>query len=274
MTKQSGRIRLAMVAVLGAAAALAAFPAPAGASAPTGLVRYAPSDPRATHVVVKGTKTAAGCAFTATGTGKAAPGTSVKQVETAFDATTCTSYLDRTTAPAGSAAAAAPAARSGGGARSGTAKAGARAVEGAAGALVARCVNPYRNTVNYYSHDACVHSWFQDVNGVHVNDVRNEVQWNPYNGCATYGISSTSYYYTTYSGWYNNLDRFASTFACSGVTSQTSEGFYANSFCGYPAGDRYDPGYVTGRADGSYNWSVTWYKNASCSLAFGLLDES
>jgi hypothetical protein len=274
VTNQRVRIGLALVAMLGAAVAQVAFQSPAGAATKDSVVRYAAQDPGAAHVVLQGTKVPGGCKFTASGTGSAARKTVVKQVETAFDAASCTSYLDRTVTAAAAQPAAAAAATGGGAGRGGAARTGARTADGVAAPLVARCLNPYRNTTYYYSRDACVHSWFQDVNGVHVNDIRNEVQWNPYGGCATYGASWASYYYTLGSGWANNLDRFASSFSCSGVTSQTSEGFYSNAFCGYPASDRYDPGYVTGRADGSYAWSVTWYKSASCTLAFGQLDES
>lgn len=277
-------MRLAAVAAMGAAAALVAFPAAADASAPAGpsaagaagMIRYAEPNPAATHVVLQGTRVAGGCAFTATGTGTASTSrhNAVRQVETAYDAASCTSYADRLTVPATRQSATADAVRSGGGSRAGASRAAVTA-ESAVSPLVARCLNPYRNTTGSFSRDACIHSWFQDPNAVHVTDVRNEVQWNPAAGCASYGVSSTSYYWAEQSGWFNTLDRFSSTYACAGVTSQTSEGFQHNTYCsGSAATTTYDPGYITGHADGSYNWSVTWRKTGSCQLAFGLLDES
>ncbi|MEV6343796.1 hypothetical protein [Actinoplanes sp. NPDC051851] len=271
MIKKGVRIRFLLVAVLGIAATAAAFPAQAGAAARAGLVRYAAQDPAAAHVTLRGTKVAGGgCRFTATGTGSAGETTAVQQVETAFDAATCTSYLDRTEVAAGTTATA-TVTRSGGSGR-GAAGTTAGPEEGVS-AQVASCYNPYRSTAYYYSSDACIHSWFQDAYGNHLNDVRNEVQWNPYNGCATYGYSYASNYWSYASGWINYLNGWTPSFSCSGVTSQSSVGFYTNSYCGYSY-DYYSPGYLTGYGDGSYAWSVTWYKSSSCTMAFGLLNES
>ncbi|WP_030442555.1 hypothetical protein [Actinoplanes subtropicus] len=269
--------KIALVTLMGAATALAAVQAPA-AAAPSGgtngeLVRYVQQDPAATHVVLKGTKVADGCAFTLTGTGSSARHGAVKQVETAFDAASCTSYVDRK-------AISAPVAAVGGAVRSGTEgkASGARTAtaEKAAGAKVANCYNPGRSTSTTYLDDACVIFWFANpTTGVHVVGLANEVQWNPANGCATYGSSYASDYYSTLAGWSVNLNSWTPSFSCSGVTSYTSKGFYNNTYCsGSAATVAFDPAYLTGRADGSYSWSVSWRKTGSCSLIFGQLDAS
>lgn len=268
MSKQGARIRLLVVAVLGIAATLTAFPASADAA-----VRYSTPDPSAAHVTIQGTKVAGGCRFTATGHASSSQKTAVQQVETSFDASTCTSHLDQTTVAVGTTASAAAASAS----SSGQHAKGSAGVKAAASAgvtpLVASCYNPARSTAYYYSADACIHSWFQDAYGNHLNDLRNEVQWNPYAGCATYGYSYASDYFTWASGWYNYLNGWTPSFSCSGVTSQASVGFYTNSYCGYSY-DYYSPAYLTGYGDGSYSWSVSWYKSSSCTMAFGLLNES
>lgn len=293
------RAGLVPFAVMSAAAVVFAFPAVVSA-APTsgavgegvaasrpvvgadGVIGYSAQNPRATHVVLKGARVPGGCTFTATGKGSASRsaatavrGTVVRQVETAYDPATCTSYIDQLAVPAAQQPLTTTPSVVGGGAR----VAGSRAASArpAVSPLVARCTNPFRNTSSSFLDDACIHSWFQDASGFHVNDVRNEVQWNPSGGCASSGFASTSYYWTEQAGWFNTLDRFASTYACSGVTSQTSESFQNNTYCsGSALSTTYDPGFITGHADNSYNWSVTWRKVGSCQslLAFGLLDET
>ncbi|HKT05994.1 MAG TPA: hypothetical protein VJT31_41335 [Rugosimonospora sp.] len=250
MNTQGVRARWVLLAVAGAAAALFAAPSAASAApAPGtgGLVQYSASNPQATHVVLQGTRVAGGCQFTTIGKG-ATSAARVRQVETAFNAQTCTSYLDQV--------AAAPVAKP------------------AVSARVASCLNPFRSTSTFYLDDACIHSWFQDGSGNHVTDVRNEVQWNPSGGCATAGADFASYYAFRAAGWSQTLNSFTSSFSCAGVTSQTSQSFQSTTFCSGTSVTTFDPGFVTGHGDGSYNWSVTWRKSSSCTLAFGLLDES
>lgn len=272
-------VRIALATVVGAATALAAAQAPAGAAGGGrtngGLVRYSEQDPAATHVVLKGTKVAGGCAFTLTGTGSSGKHTAVKHVETAFDEATCTTYLDREAVSTTSAASdVGGVARSGAdGKASGT---GTAAAEDAVSPAVATCYNPARSTSATYSRDACMLFWFTPSStSEHQINLSTEVQWNPANGCATYGSSYASDYYTTLSGWSVNLNTWAPSFSCSGVTSYTSKGFTSSTYCpGSTTTGAFDPAYITGKSDGSYSWAVSWRTTSSCPLIFGDLDAS
>jgi hypothetical protein len=291
MRIRHGRLALATV-VATTAVLVGAVPVAANAQTPSdsagtasatqGMVRYGAQNPQATHIVVQGTRIDGGCQFTAAGEGSAAQAstTGAKQeafqyAETAYDATTCQSYVDRTTAPISTASKATAANGVGGGATSN----GKASAPPAAGTLAARCNNPYRDTSHGYSSDACIHTWFQDPPGIHVNDVNNEVQWNPGAGCATNGYSYASYAWSLLwqTGWWHTVEFWRPAFSCSGVTSNTTEIFENDLFCATTiSGTAYDPSYITGFGNGSYSWSVSWRKVGLCQglLSFHYSDET
>lgn len=273
--------------VMIAAAMSVGIPTAAGAQPSddtAALVRYAAQNPSATHLVIKGTPVAGGCAFTATGTGDGAAAKSSattartipRYSETAYNPKTCESFVDRIDVPFVAEPAGALPDGAAGGSGGGSGKvSGPSAVN----PLVARCNNPYRDTSRGYSHDACIHMWFEDPPGIHVNDVRNEVQWNPASGCASYGYAYASYYWTLLwqTGWWNTVDIYSPSFTCSGVTSRTTEIFQNDLFCATTiSGTAYDPSYITGYANGSYYWSVSWRKVGLCQalLSFHYQDET
>jgi hypothetical protein len=255
-----------------------------------GIIHYATPNPRAVHIVLKGTKTAQGCKFNLRGTGSKAhraAGQTVPQYhETAFNPNTCQSFIDEvqvipsrrsTTARSGEKSV-------GAGHRSG----GKVAASPRLSPAVAHCDNPFRDpNTGAYSNDACIHSWFVDPVGIHVNDVMNEVQWNPQFGCAAYGPWYSSWHATWLSadGWFQNFNNFIFSGDCNGVTSALLDGnisgnfgieFENDVFCGLNETTTWYAPQLTGHADGSYSWNVGWEKVGLCEglLSFQLQDES
>ena len=243
-----------------------------------GIIHYSTPDPKALHIVLKGVKTSNGCKFSMSGrvsAGKAAKHVITEYNETSYDPATCQSFIDEIQVPASAAPTASPsqstaASEDGGGQSNGLA--------GAAGqsALVATCYNPDRDTSHYYSHDKCIDSWFQDVVGKHVTEVRNEVQWNPANGCADYGRAYSSWYATWLAndGWFKDFSHFVPTFTCSKVKSSLEDSNFSppygielenDIFCAGSETTNWYHSYITGYSDGSYYWHVDWAKYGACS---------
>lgn len=287
------RIRALAVIALSAAlvsvnVAAADASAPAARPAPgSGLIRYSAQNPSARHVTLTGKKSGGGCTFKLTGSTAAAQaksGVTTFYHETAYNPSTCQSFIDvsqvkaASAAPARPAGAAAPSAAEQGTAStgqgtafSGTAPSPPAAVTPAA----ATCADPYRDTAHSYADSACIHSWFHDPPGIHVNDVTNEVQWNPGSGCANHGRSYSSGYlqwYTT-SGWQLYLSHFASSATCGGIVSSyidpsrsdnAGAAFVNTIFCAATVTYTYYASQITGFSNGSYQWQVDWSKTGLC----------
>jgi len=278
--------RFQILAIVTASCALAlanmATAASAGATArqpaaSTGLIRYSAQNPNARHMVLTGKKTSnGGCLLQLSGN----TGTPSLYTETAYNPDTCQSFIDE--APAGSAlpdsagqqviqqdSSATSAGQ--GGASAGT---DPNFTENAAAAQ-ATCTDPRRDTHHSYSHSACIHSWFHDPPGIHVNDVTNEVQWNPGSGCATHGASYASGYLQWYtpSGWQLYHNHFLDSFNCSGVTSDyidpsrsdnAGAAFVNEIFCAATVTYTYYASQITGFSNGTYTWQVDWSKTGLC----------
>lgn len=245
----------------------AAAQPPANQQSSTGIIRYSAQNPNVPHLVVTGVKVAGGCRFVLGGNGPAP--TSTQFQETAYDPATCQSFIDEVPAQA-AAAASTPASQSAGGGQ-----ASGNTDVAAAPAAIPKCANPARDTHHSYSHDNCIDSWFQDVVGKHLTEVRNEVQWNPANGCASYGRAFASWYATWLAndGWYEVFSHFEPSFSCSGVRSALLDSnisgnygieFENDIFCMLSETTTWFASQITGKANGSYSWSVGWEKVGAC----------
>jgi len=245
--------------------------------AATGLIRYSAQNPSARHMVLTGKKTAdGGCSFQL----RAKVGAPSQFTETAYDPSTCQSFIDVTAAApvrsasvAKSVAADATAATDSG--QGDTSAGDVPDFTDVLAASQATCTDPYRDTGHSYSHSACIHSWFHDPPGIHVNDVTNEVQWNPGSGCATHGRAYSSGYLKWYtpSGWQLYLNHFIDSFRCAGVTSDyinpsrsdnAGAGFVNEIFCAATVTYTYYASQITGFANGTYTWQVDWSKTGLC----------
>jgi hypothetical protein len=274
---------LAIVALSGtlasvnmATATAAGGPARQSAAA-TGLIRYSAQNPSARHMVLTGKKTSSGgCLFRLSGN----TGTPSLYTETAYDPNTCQSFIDMTQAASAPSASAGKPAAQGDSSEASTGQGdssvgAAPAFTETPAAAQATCTDPYRDTHHSYSHSACIHSWFHDPPGIHVNDVTNEVQWNPGSGCATHGRSYSSGYlkwYTT-TGWQLYHNHFLDSFNCSGVTSDYIDPsrsdnagaiFINGLFCVATVTYTYYASQITGFSNGSYTWQVDWSKTGAC----------
>lgn len=280
----SRRFHILAVVATSCAVAFASMTTAASASvtarqpaAATGLIRYSAQNPNADHMVLTGKKTSSGgCLFRLSGNTL----TPSLYTETAYNPDTCQSFIDATQAgPALSAPAATSATGQDSSATStgqGDASTGADpSFAGALAAAQATCTDPHRDTHHSYSHSACIHSWFHDPPGIHVNDVTNEVQWNPGSGCATHGASYASGYlqWFTTSGWQLYHNHFLDSFNCSGVTSDyidpsrsdnAGAAFVNGIFCSATVTYTYYASQITGFSNGTYAWQVDWSKTGLC----------
>ena len=234
------------------------------------VVRYAaPGD--GPTIVIQGIRLGDGCLFRLAGT-TATSDPHSRYEEAAFDPTTCESEIRVVQADYRDTSAGASDSDGGGvnGGNSAPVLAGA-----ALSTSTALCSNPNADKTHYYADSACIHSWFSDPANFHVNDLTNEVQWNPSGGCANSGAAYASWYaqWLSATGWYLVSNQFSPSFSCSGVTSLSYTKFWNGSFCGpsLPTDTWYWPQTITGLANGSYTWSTQWYKDGVCSilLSFG-----
>lgn len=244
---------------------------------PAALIHYSTPKPKALHIVLKGVKTSNGCKFTLSGkvsASKAARHVVTEYNETSYNPATCQSFLDEIQVPASATPAASPgqsaATSEDGGSQS-------NGLDGTAGVSAAtpKCANPYRDTHHSYSHDNCIDSWFQDVVGKHLTEVRNEIQWNPAHGCADYGRADSSYYATWLAndGWFEDFSHFVPTFTCSKVVSALEDSsisgdygieFENDIFCAGNETTNWYASHISGYGDGSYYWHVGWAKYGAC----------
>ena len=241
---------------------------PGNGQSSTGIIRYGTPNPAATHIVVQGVKTSGGCQFVLTGQGAAGDQAVTEFQETSYDPATCQSSIDeiQTSAPVSPTTSSA---NDGAGQSNGLN--GTPSVSPA----VAKCANPDRDTHHSYSHDNCIDSWFQDVVGKHLTEVRNEVQWNPANGCASSGRAFASWYATWLAndGWFEDFSNFVPSFNCSGVRSALLDSnisgdygieFENDIFCALSETTTWFASQITGHGNGSYSWSVGWEKVGAC----------
>lgn len=215
------------------------------------------------NLIVQGRPTAGGCELSMTVPvpmrGKH-PGKVLRYDETAYDPTTCTSEIAVSlTTPARRPGNADTDHQSSGVASAPTVGAGQ---PGGGQGIASTCVNPARDTSRFYSHSYCIHSWFEDPPGLHVNDVTNEVQWNPANGCATWGWSYASAYlqWLAGTGWRLLGHNFF-------PEASSHEAIFENTtFCApFTTLTGYNQR-MTGQADGGANWEYRWAKNGVCSF--------
>jgi hypothetical protein len=184
------------------------------------------------------------CTFHGSATGsKGTPIT--EQVEIAFDPATCRSLVV-TGRPGASAGAQNP---SGGGSLSSSSSGG----------------NPAPTTTGDPS--AYVHTWFQDPFGIHVNDVWEEIAWNPAYGCADYYRWSAKNWLQWYSqdGWYVNYNHSGFSPTCYSVEAASSVNFRNTFFCLATDNTYYSPTRIDGYANGGWYASWYWSKDGACS---------
>ncbi|MCA1709106.1 MAG: hypothetical protein LC808_39835 [Actinobacteria bacterium] len=133
--------------------------------------------------------------------------------------------------------------------------------------------NTYQDNSQYYHNYACNHVWFEDPVGWHVNDVANEVQWNPTIGSCAYGAGtgpaygSSIWYWLTATGWYvKGQPQFTTSYTCSGVTSTTTSTFENDKFCALQTTHTYYNGNsVTGDQYGGFQTGGTYNKDGGCN---------
>lgn len=253
-----------------------------------GIIHYSTPDPKALHIVLKGVKASNGCKFSLSGkvsASKAAKHVITEYNETSYDPATCQSFIDEIQVPAAAAPTASPgrsaaASDAGGGQSNG--------LDGVAGvsANVPKCANPYRDTHHSYSHDNCIDSWFQDVVGKHVTEVRNEIQWNPAHGCADYGRAYSSWDATWLAndGWFEDFSHFVPTFTCSKVVSALEDSSLGNPpygiefendiFCAGSETTNWYASHISGYGNGSYYWHVDWAKYGACQSLLSWHDQA
>lgn len=165
-------------------------------------MRYAQPDAEAQQLVIQGRRTGPDACESSLARPVAAGHTDgTRYDEIAYDGENCRSLLE-ISKPTGE-----PAPPDGTDSSGGmTSSAGPAFSTGSAGvAAVAPCENPYRDTIHFFSRAACIHSWFQDPApaNIRVNQLTNEVQWNPDGSCAQAGWAAVSYYlqWVTTTGW-------------------------------------------------------------------------
>lgn len=264
---------LALVVAGAPAVALAVEPSaePEHLSGPN-VVRYAIVTTGPTFIVQGAALPNGGCRFSLQGNGLAGdPGARLDEV--ALDPTTCQAEIQETALVALSSPSTEGSSAGGGTAR------GRVGVGGSVGPYYgggATCANPYADN-HYYPREACIHSWFEDPVHLHVNDLTNEVQWTPGNGCANNGPSYASWYaqYFSPTGWYILSNQFQPAFSCSSVTSKSTTVFANTVFCvGSLTTDWYAPQLIQGFANGTYTWSVQWYQTGVCSYLLSFHTET
>jgi hypothetical protein len=233
------------------------------------VIRYAPTT--TTSFILNGISVAAGgCSFTLKGS-QGPDGVLTAQQELAYDPSTCRAEIGPAvdaTPPGGSA----DQSVAGGGEGQQLSEPGASPDYGGG----ARCTNPYADN-HYYPYEACIHSWFADPPGFHVNDLTNEVQWTPAGGCASSGRTYASWYaqWLVATGWYLAGNTFAPSYLCAGVTSKSVTAYANTAFCsGFLTTTTYNPQLVEGFASGAYTWSVSWTKSGVCSFLLGFHTEN
>jgi len=131
-------------------------------------------------------------------------------------------------------------------------------------------------TSTHYQDAAYVHSYFQDPVGIHVNDVWNDIQWNPGNGCADNGNALATQELQWYSqdGWVVVSNKFLASFTCYENTSGSNSHFQNGAFCSGANSDTYyQPQLLNGFADGTYNWSIHWENDGPCYSFLGFNEE-
>lgn len=231
------------------------------------VIRYAPTT--AGSFILRGTSLAAGgCTFTLQGSG-GPNGVLTGQRELAYNPSTCRTEIGPEAAA--STPGAAGQSIAGGSEGRNLAESGAGPDYGGG----AHCTNPNADN-HYYPYEACIHSWFQDPLGLHVNDLTNEVQWTPSGSCASSGRTYASWYaqWLGATGWYLAANTFQPSFTCAGVISKSVTTFFNTAFCsGLLTTTTYNPQMVEGFANGTYTWSVTWAKTGPCSLLLGFYHE-
>lgn len=272
-----GTYVLASADVAAAAPARVSIIAPRPSSTQT-LIRYSTPNPRADHITLRGKHLGKGCLFSLHGYSsprQVKSGTVTFYNETAYNPTSCQSLIDVVRIPRANATPSAPPTQTSSEASTGQ----GAAYDGPDGVATpnnqATCTNPYRDTHHSYSHSACIHSWFHDPPGFHVNDVTNEVQWNPGSGCATHGRAYASGYlqWLTSTGWFLYHNVFIDSFNCHGVVSayidvhrsdNAGAIFRNDTFCMATVTYTYYASQITGNPNGSYQWQVDWSKTGLC----------
>ena len=229
------------------------------------------------------------CHFTVSGSGKAGTGASIGH-ELAFDPDTCRALFgidpatpgsDRSTT-SGTASTAITISHGTPRQAPNGSSADPTASGGGTGSMAVTCDNPGADTTHSYADAACIHSWFQDpvpppVGPIHVNDVTNEVQWNPAPTCADAGYSTDSYYpqLDALTGWYIQSQTFSPYFGCDKVQSQTNVTFENDTFCLLMTTHTYyQPSTIEGDDLGNYAWWVSYDKDGGCNslLSFNFSD--
>lgn len=249
-----------------------ASPTPDGSES-TGarIVSYAEPDPSARHLELQGVRVGDdGCEFSLSGVrGASDPSRWTRYSEISYDPSRCTSIIELTN-PRQAARDETPTEdrEASGGTKSATRSAAPGTRSESTSQAAPLCENPYRDTTHTYTRDACIHSWFEDPPGIHVNDLTNEVQWNASGGCAHAGWSAASYYaqWLGATGWRMLENSFMPSFSCSGVTSHNETIFSNTTFCAgvFAVFTGYNQK-ITGLGSGGYSWNVRWAKNGVCS---------
>lgn len=227
-----------------------------------GIVRSTKPNPNASHFVLQGVSVNGVCRFTFETAGVATRGTTggIRYSQIAYDPRTCRSLIEVTAiSRVSEGAPAVEAEEAGGGAGGEDASGGPQS--NSTPQVLCPFENPYRDYQHTYTKDACVHSWFSDVVGIHVNDLTNEVQWNPGGGCANNGWSYASWYakWLSETGWEMESNTFSPSFSCTAVISKNNTRFENPIFCALiRVATWYDPQRITGKANGTYVVSGAW----------------
>ena len=126
---------------------------------------------------------------------------------------------------------------------------------------------------------AYVHTWFHDPSpvppgGIHVNDVWDEISWNPAYGCADYYGWHGKWMWNLFpDGWYvvSNQSGFSPT--CYSVEAASTIHFRNDIFCFSTTNTYYSPTRIDGYANGSWYASWHWSKDGFCSGLLTFADQ-